>query len=146
MVLGFTVLHSTTERHLLEQVRLFPNNPIPEWLTLKPTGEGSAVDRSSCTGVLGIDLEWFSNRLREELRLAAPFHGNEPPYGFLNGLTDGYQAVIPQDPCFVLPKTLRNPRTFAGLGNQHACVIEEHVILIESAGVLVYRIEQPTDR
>ena len=78
--------------------------------------------------------------------MAAPFHRHEPPHCFINRAADRNQAVVSQDCRLVRSERFRDPVAFAGLGNEYARVVEENMILVEGAGVLRDRVEDPADR
>src|SRR5579871_277080 len=68
-------------------------------------------------------------------------HGDEPPDRRFHALADGEQAVIPQDDGFRPAERFGDAVAFGGFVDDAGVVIEQRVILVESAGILRDRIE-----
>ena len=84
--------------------------------------------------------------LGQKLCLTAPFHRDEPPYGLLDALANGDEAVVSEDGCLVRSETAGDVRGLVRLGDEDPGVVDEHVVLVECAGVLRDRVEQAPQR
>ena len=125
---------------------MFADDAGPERLELKPSshvrsnlllGEGGA-DR--------VDLYGSAGGFGHQLGLAASFHGDEPPGGFVDGVAHGQQAMIAQDDCFPVAQGCGNSLTFGSLIDDSCEVCKQGMIVIKGADVLGDGIEQTTER
>src|ERR1700735_1119451 len=93
-----------------------------------------------------IDLSRLPRTFREQLSLATAVHSDEPPRGFLDGLTDSDQSMIPQNRGLILSEGLGDSLALRGFVNHASELGEQSVIFIERAGILGDGIEQTSER
>src|ERR1700722_18828688 len=97
----------------LQEIRLLLDDAGVERLELEPAGERVAHDFERLRGGfrrnLFQGLAIFKRRLGDELHLARPLHGDEPPYRLIDRASDRNQAVALQDRRFALADRIGYP-------------------------------------
>src|SRR5690242_15676547 len=131
---------------LVEQIRLLAGDTLPERLELEPTCEMSSHLSAGQPGVRWIDGYGLARSFGEQLRLAAPVQGDEPPDGFIHGVADGQRSVVAEDDGLAVAERLRDAFAFARLVHHAGKILEYRVVLKERAGVLRERVEQASER
>ena len=74
---------------LVEQIRLFARDHLPQRLELEPACFVGPDLLPGCQRMLAIDEYGLPRGFRQELRMAAPVHGDKPPSRFIDGMTYG---------------------------------------------------------
>jgi hypothetical protein len=85
---------------LVEQIRLFARDHLPQRLELELACFVRPDLLPGCQRTLAIDEYGLPCGFRQELRLTAPVHGDEPPSRFIYRVSHALQPVISQDKRF----------------------------------------------
>jgi hypothetical protein len=91
------LLSKALSRDLIGEVRLLTHDAAVQRLELEPARSVRSHLFTSECGAGGIDFHRLAGGFGEQLRMAGPFAGDEPPCGLVDGFTHGEQAVIAQD-------------------------------------------------
>src|SRR5271170_8469266 len=102
---------------------------IPQRLVLEPTSHVRADLAARYRRVLVADRDRPSGCLGQELSLATPLHGDEPPHGFIHAVADCEQSMISEDDGFVLTERLADPFALGHFVYHAGVVVEDSVIL-----------------
>ena len=97
-------------------------------------------------GIVFVDEDRLAGGIREQLGLAAAIHRDEPPDGLVDRLADGEQAVVAQDRGLAVTRERGRCACPPSVEDDARVVVEEHVVVIEGAGVLGDRVEEATER
>src|SRR5712691_10126816 len=127
----------------IQQIRLFTDDLFVERLELEEAGVVRAHLRAREERGLAIDLDRLARGVRQKLRLAASLQRDEPESGLFHRVPDGDQAVVAEDDGLLLADGRGDAAALRELEHDAREIVEERVVLEESAGVLRQRIEQP---
>ena len=132
-------------RYLVEQIRLVTKDAREKRLKLEPSREMSSHLSPGSDRLRVIDLYRLTGCLGEQLRVATPVHGDEPPGRLFHRLTHGEQPVIPQNCRLVRAKSFSDPLSL-GSFIHHTCEVREQaMVFIKRASVLGDGIKQPPE-
>src|SRR6202008_1104978 len=112
-------------------------------LELEPSGEMRSHLSPGSDRLRVFDFYGFTGRLGEQLGVATPVHGDEPPGRLFHRLTDCEQAVIPENCRLVWAKCFRDALSLGRFVHPTGEVGEQAMVFVKRAGVLRYGIEQP---
>src|ERR1700751_5852023 len=83
-----------------------------------------------------IYLYRLTGRLGEQLGVATPVHGDEPPGRLFHRLADGEQAVIPQNRRLVRTEGFSDALSLGSFVHHTCEVREQAMVFVKRAGVL----------
>src|SRR5207302_9448619 len=98
-------------------------------LELDPPRLMRADLRGGQGGILGVDEDRLAGCFGQELRMATPLHGDEPPRGFIDAMADSEQSVVAHDDRLVLTQRRGDTLPFYGFVNDAGEVLEKAVVL-----------------
>jgi hypothetical protein len=111
-------------QNLVEEIRFVTEDAREKWLKLEPSREMSSYLPPGSDRLRVIDPYRLTSSLGEQLRVATPVHGDEPPGCLFHRLAHGEQAVIPQNCRLVRTEGFRNPLTLGSLVH-YTCEVRE---------------------
>jgi hypothetical protein len=96
----------------VEEVGLFSRDNIPQGLVLKPTYPVIPDLLQGDQGAFISNFDGLSSCFGEQLRLAAAFHRDEEPGGFVNRMPDRQKTMILENDSFAVAQGFRDTIAF----------------------------------
>jgi len=142
---GNTPAPQPFEESLVEEVGLLVGDALEEGLELEPAGEVRAHERVGVLGGFVGNFVGLAGGFGEQLGLARAVHGDEPPRGFFDGVTDGEQTVIAKDGSLLCAEGAGDAVAFGSFLDDTGELLENDVIFVKRASILRERIEQAAE-
>src|SRR6201991_1902373 len=130
-------------RSSVAELRFIGEDSFVEGLEAEPARRRAAdLPLRPCRGLV-VDVDRSTGGLRDELRLAGPLHGDEPPGGLVDGRADGEEAVVAKDHRLRPPEGLRDAFALVDVEDNTGVVVEDLMVYVEDARILGDRIDTP---
>src|SRR3954471_19731288 len=130
----------------VEEVGLLAGDLLPQRLEGEPAGELGADVVVRLLRHVRVDVHDLARGLGDELHLAGPLHGDEPPDRRVDRLADGQQPVVAQDDGLVVAEGVGDALALLDVSDHTGVVVEKRVVVVERRDVLRDRLEGLTER
>ena len=128
----------------VEEVGLLSGYLGVQGLEGEPHGQAGADHRVGVAGDVVGNVDRVAGGLGQQLRLAGPVHGHERARGRVHRRAHGEQAVVLEDGGLAFAQRGRDALALVELHHHAAVAVEDHVVVVEGAGVLGQRPQRPS--